>query len=224
MRTDSMVVVRRTLLGLLGGLLVLPGTASAALVTSLPNSAYIQLPALNYFGPGPQSFNGVDWYSENATDQGGSVYGYTSGYGFGGNGFWDGTLGPMAGLNNSFDVWGSQDTMTFEFQTPVSIVGGFINYVPGGSTPTTIAVYDAANNLLDSYNLTFVTGNGLNLGQTLGFDVGAPVIKYFRMTGNYIGIVGQTGNDIGIPEPGALLLLGTGLLLSVGFGRRRLTR
>jgi hypothetical protein len=50
------------------------------------------------------------------------------------------------------------------------------------------------------------------------------VIKYFRMTGNYIGIVGQTGNDIGIPEPGALLLLGTGLLLTIGFGRRRLTR
>jgi hypothetical protein len=45
----------------------------------------------------------------------------------------------MAGLNESFDVYGVTDTMTFTFTSPVDEVGGFFNYVPYGSTRTTLA-------------------------------------------------------------------------------------
>jgi hypothetical protein len=195
--------------------------AGAAVVFALPTSALIQLPAVDYFGPGPQTYNGVTWNSTNASNQGGSVYGYTGGYGFVGNGTWDGALGPMAGLNDSYDVYGVTDTMTFAFSSPVSITGGFLNYVPGGSTPTTIAVYDATMTLLESYNLTFLTGNLTNAGQTLGFSRSSADISYFTMTGNYIGIVGIQGHDTVTPEPGTMMLLGSGMLLAIGFGRRR---
>ena len=76
--------------------------ASATVVTSIPGGTVVPMPALNYFGPGPQVFGpGITWTSTNAVNQGGSVFGYTGGYGFSGNGFWDGSLGPMAGLNDS---------------------------------------------------------------------------------------------------------------------------
>ena len=200
------------------------GQLSAGVVFTLPTSAMIQLPAINYFGPGPQSFNGVDWSSTNATNQGGSVYGYTGAYGFLGNGVWTGALGPMAGLNDSFDTWGVTDTMTFHFATPVALIGGFMNYVPNGSTPTTIAVYDSANVLIESYNLTFLTGNLPNAGQTIGFSETTADISYFTMTGNYIGIAGVRGTDVATPEPGSMMLLGTGLLAAISFGRRRFSR
>ena len=56
----------------------------------------------------------------------------------------------MAGLNDSYDRYTVTDTMTFAFATPVSWVGGFFNYVPYGSTPTTLTVWDASNNLIES--------------------------------------------------------------------------
>ena len=77
-------------------------SAQAALVTSLPGGTVFPMPAIGYFGPGPQSFGpGITWSSTNSSHQGGSVFGYTGGYGFGGNGYWDGSIGPMAGLNDS---------------------------------------------------------------------------------------------------------------------------
>jgi hypothetical protein len=121
----------------------------------------------------------------------------------------------MAGLNDSFDVYGVTDTMTFAFDTPVYAVGGFFNYVPFGSTPTTLAVWDASNNLIESYNLTFFTGNGVNLGQWIRFDE-STAIDYFTITGNYVGVANP------IPEPSTLLLLGSGALGLAGIIRRKL--
>jgi len=195
--------------------------AGATVVFSLPSSAYIQIPSADYFGPGPQSYDGYTWSSTNAANQGGSVFGYNGAYGFLDNGYWTGALGPMVGLNDSFDNWGATDTMTFAFSTPVSIIGGFMNYVPHGSTPTTIAAYDSSMNLIESYNLTFLTGNGADQGQTLGFQEATADISYFTMTGNYIGIVSVTGTNTLVPEPGSMMLLGSGILLAIGLGRRR---
>ena len=74
-----------------------------------------------------------------------SLFGaHSDSYGFGTNGQWTGALGPMAGLNDATDYFTVTDTMTFAFATPVSAVGGFLNYTPGFSTPTTIAVYDSS--------------------------------------------------------------------------------
>jgi len=196
-------------------LAVLALQAGATVITNIPPSARITMPVMNYFGPGPIVYGNYTWSSTNVSNQGGSVFGYTGGYGYLGNGFWDGALGPMAGLNDSFDAWGVQDTMTFAFTNSVLEVGGFFNYVPNGSMPTTIAVYDTSFNLIESYNLTFVVGTGVNLGQWLGFQETTP-IGYFTMTGNYIGVVNP------IPEPGSLLLLGSGVLGLAGVIRRKL--
>jgi hypothetical protein len=196
--------------------------ASASVVTSIPGGTVVPMPSVNYFGPGPQSFGpGITWSSTNASNQGGSVFGYTGGYGFGGNGFWDGALGPMAGVNDSFDDYGVTDTMTFAFATPLSAVGGFLNYVPFGSTPTTIAVYNSSSTLIESYNLTFLTGGGTDTGQFLGFQESSPEISYFTLTDNYIGITDLTISGA-VPEPAEILPLAALLgVVAFGYVRRR---
>jgi hypothetical protein len=216
----------RVSLILLAVCLLAASQAGATVVTSLPSSAFIQMPAVDYTGSGPQTYNGVTWTSTNATNHGGSVYGYTATYRFAGNGSWDGTLGPMAGVNDSFNNYGVTDTMTFAFATPVSIIGGFLNYVPGGSTPTTIAVYDSSHSLIESYNLTFLTGGGTDTGQTLGFSESTADISYFTLSDNFIGIVGIPGTSVtsSVPEPGSMMLLVSGILLAIGLGRRRFSR
>ena len=67
--------------------------AEATVVSSL-NGVVVPMPAVNYFGTGPQVFDGgeVTWTSTTAN----STFGYTSTYGFYVNGEWDGALGPMA--------------------------------------------------------------------------------------------------------------------------------
>jgi hypothetical protein len=123
----------------------------------------------------------------------------------------------MAGVNDSFAFYGVTDTMTFAFSTPVSWVGGFFNYVPGGSTPTTLAVYDPNNVLIESYNLTFnfKNSNLVNAGEWIRFTETVP-IGYFTMTDNYVGVANP------VPEPGSMLLVGTGVLGLAGMIRRKL--
>ncbi len=202
----ALLVVSMFLLALQAGATVVIGQVGS----NLP------MPPANYFGAGPQTYGNYTWSSTNASTQGGSVYGYTGGYGYLANGIWDGALGPMAGVNDSFDVYGVTDTMTFAFASPVSWVGGFFNYVPGGSTPTTLAVYDTSSNLIESYNLTFLTGGGTNSGEWIRFVETTP-IGSFSMTGNYVGVTGQSVT----PEPGTLALLGSGIVGLAGFARRK---
>ena len=195
--------------------------ARAGVVTSLPSGTVVPMPAIEYFGPGPQVFGGgITWSSTNAVNQGGSVFGYNWGYGFLDNGYWDLT---MAGLNDSFDAFGVTDTMTFAFPSPVLGVGGFLNYVPGGLTPTTIAVYDSAHTLIESFGLTFLTGGGTNTGAFYGFLEASPIISYFTLTDNYVGITDLTvqASVSAIPEPNSLLLLGSGALVLIGALRRK---
>jgi hypothetical protein len=196
--------------------------AHAGLVTWITGGNLV-MPAINYFGPGPQAGGpGYVWSSTNAGNQGGSVFGYTSGYGFGANGSWDGALGPMAGVNDAFFNYGVSDTMTFEFASPVRNVGGFINYFPDFTTPTTIAVWDAGHNLIESYNLTFFTGGGTNTGQFLGFAENAAIIKYFTLSDNYVGITDMRANgQVGVPDGGTTVTLLGSALLGLGMLRRK---
>ena len=195
------------------------GPAEATLVTSLPAGSVVAIPGVNHFGPGPEVFGpGITWTSTNAANQGGSTFGYTGGYGFLNNGFWDGSLGPMIGLNDSFDYFAVVDTMTFALDAPVYGIGGFMSYVPG-STPRTIAVYDSGMNLIESANLSFTTSGGANAGSFFGFHESSANISFFTLTDNYIGITDLTIQAV--PEPGSLVLLGSSLLSLVTLRLRR---
>jgi hypothetical protein len=183
------------------------GTASANLVTSIPGGTVVPLPGINYSGPGPQAFGpGITWTSTNATNQGGSIFGYTGVYSYIDNGLWDGRLGPMAGLNDSFDSYGVMDTMTFSLATRVGAVGGFINYAPD-STHAIIAAYNAAGALIESDALTFMTGGGTDTGMFLGYQESTADIARFTLTDNFIGITNLTlGPPLAVPAP----MLGSG--------------
>ncbi len=101
--------MRRLFAALFVAVLLTVAQAGATVVTSIPGGTVYTMPVLEYFGPGPQTVSvspSIIWSSTNATMQGGSVFGYTNGYGFLSNGFWDAAVGPMAGVNDSFDaVW-----------------------------------------------------------------------------------------------------------------------
>jgi hypothetical protein len=186
------------------------------------------MPVLEYFGAGPITFGpGITWISTPPGDQGGSVFGYTGGYGFGSNGFWDGALGPMAGLNDA------SGTMAFRFSSPVRGVGGFINHLPNDKTPTTIAVYRADGHSESfSFNLDFGfpvplpddynpgTSLGANQGRFLGFAESEPSIIAFTLSGNFVAITDLTVDGV-VPEPASGTLMGLGLLASAWIRRRK---
>lgn len=173
------------------GLIVLTGVAGAGVVTSLPGGTVVPMPGMNYFGPGPQVFEGIQWTSTNSVTYGGSLFGYVGIYGFGSNGYWSSLLGPMAGLNSGSGVAPVIDTMTFEFSVPVSGVGGFMNYDPNYGNPV-ISVYDSGHNLIESHTLNFSTNGSPNQGFFYGFLEGSAVIKYFTLSNSFIGIANLT--------------------------------
>jgi hypothetical protein len=198
-------------------------TAGATVVSSIPGGTVIPIPALGYKGGGPISFApGVTWSSTNTSNSGGSNFGYVGIYSFGSNGEWTGALGPMAGLNDNSDFFGTVDTMTFAFAKPVSAVGGFLNYYPDSPNVTTIAVYDSSMNLIESTNLTFLTSGADDTGAFVGFAETTSNISYFTLSDNYIGITNLTVGTA-TPEPGSLLLISTGVLGAIAWGRRRLS-
>jgi hypothetical protein len=131
------------------------------------------------------------------------------------------TLAVTAFGNQALCVDNSAGTMTFEFSSPVLGVGGFFNYIQGNGLPV-ISVYDAEGMLIESLNLSFSTGGGLNSGVFYGFLESSNQIKYFTLTDAYIGITDLTVTDSApVPEPATMLLLATGLTGILAFCRKK---
>lgn len=187
------------------------GIAQAIIIVdSLPGGTISPMPNIDFFGSGPQFFGeGVTWSSE-YTD---SVFGYDNGYGFSSNGYWgEGLI--MAGTNNS------TSTMTFTFATPVTGVGGLINYAPGYGSPV-IAAYDSTSTLLETTTLSFSTGGGNNSGVFYGFLETTAQIKYFTLSGAYIGIANLTTTEASpVPEPVSMTLFCIGMTGLIASRRR----
>jgi hypothetical protein len=194
--------------------------ASAALITA-PTGVTTPFPLLEYFGGGPIAFgSGISWNSTNTTNQGGSVFGYDGGYGFGSNGF---SGADLAGVNDSFANWSAVDTMTFTFATPVGSVGGILNWYPDSGDTAIIRAYDSSFNLLDSFTLLLGGVNQVAPNNFYGFQESSANIAHFTLTDGYLAVLGgiNTGGPSGAPEPGAWALSILGFLGAGAMLRRR---
>lgn len=185
--------------------LALSAPASAAVITSLPGGVSQFMPITNSFTAGPVTFGDITYSSTTSN----SVIGYNNGYGFASNGGWSGGLG-MAGLNTD------RGTMTFTFAAPVGGVMADINWAPCCSSglPVTLAIYDSANTLLESFQLADGSSNSVAPGYW-GFQRGQGDIAYMTMSNGYVGardfstLVGGA-----VPEPAtwALMISGFGMV------------
>ena len=166
---------------------------------------------IHEFYPDNGGFNppGITWTSQSAY----SVYGWTNGYGFGGNGGWNSPLS-MIGSNSG------TDTMRIDFASPVSAVAAFMNYAPGYGTPT-MAVYNNQNSLLESYVLNFATGGGSNNGEVHGFQESIANIAYMTLSGAYIGAAHLQVLAGSVPEPTSYALVAIALAAAAAAARRR---
>lgn len=161
---------------------------------------------------GPLTLNdGIVYTSSNAL----SLPCWNSGYGLADNGFWNGALGPYAGLNSATG-W-----MRFTFANPISQFGAFVNWKTGTGNPF-IEALDASNNVIDSYSFSDIS--------TPGETNGGAFRGIVRGTNDVYAIQFRDGNvvardiqyDVTVtPEPATLTLLATGIAGLAGAARRR---
>lgn len=178
----------------------LTGSASATVITSMPGGTVVPFPVIGAptfgFGAGPHVFGpGISWTSGSTN----SVFGFDSGYGFASNGFWGSLV--MAGTNDATSA------MNFNFTTPVTAVGGFVNYSPDYGSAV-MSVYDVSDTLIESFVLNFLIPYGADTGLFYGFSEATPIAR-FELSGAYVGITDLTISSA-VPEPStwAMMLIG----------------
>jgi hypothetical protein len=187
-------------------------TAQAAVITTLADGTPHAFNPVNLFTAGPVAENGFVFTSTT----GNSVFGYTGSYGLNTNGAWNGGVGSYIGLNTGSNA---NQFMTITFDSPVEAVLAFLNYAPGNGTPY-IAAYDAANQLIESFNLSFSTPGALNAGTEFGFAESSNIIKSIRFGNAFIVATDLVTSSAAVPIPSTMLLMGLGLG-ALAFTRRR---
>lgn len=211
-------------------LLALQGVSQATLVTSAPAGPNATVIDFSQFGPGygftfgPTQIGGLVGmnvvFTANPGGGGnsglGSVLGSGS-YGLGANGSWGGAQ-TYSGLDSN------TGSMTYTFDTALSSVGGFINYVPNaGFAQAIIEALDINGLVLESYILNISapisTPGGFNAGAFRGIERLAGDIYGFRVTGAFIVLDNLT--FVPTPEPASLALWGIGGGIGLIVARRR---
>jgi PEP-CTERM motif len=98
-----------------------------------------------------------------------------------------------------------------------------------GAFTATLTAFDSVGNVIGS---TVMAGNSTSAGDGsaifIGFNSGAPNVAFLNFNvvdafgGDSLAIDTLTIYTPTVPEPGTMLLLGSGLLGAIGYGRRRL--
>lgn len=134
----------------------------------------------------------------------------------GNNGLW--------GIDTYFVAGGTpSSTLTFTFNGLTQAVVGFVNHYAAtlGDGAVTVSAFGAANNLLESFTHTLVTGDtGLNEGAYLGFVRSTADIRSITFSGNAV-VLDNLTFAAPVPEPGSLALAVAGLAVTGFLARRR---
>jgi hypothetical protein len=116
--------------------------------------------------------------------------------------------------------------MSIDFASPVGYFSGYFTYNSG----LTVQAYDGLSNLIGTYN-SVCTANYIGSGTACGPNelgiVTAPGIVHILITGgggnNFTLDDAQfTGSVNSIPEPGTLLMFGSGIIGLAGTLRRKI--